>query len=165
MKSQNQDHVVFEFNKITPNIYLGTNICCKTHFDAKLLKKGVTLDVSLEGERVDRPNGVNYFLWVPTRDHTAPSIAKLSMGVHAMREAIDAGEKVYVHCKNGHGRAPTMVCAYLIAEKGMGVDEAIAYIKKRRPEVHLEPSQSKRLRAWAKDYLTHMSETMSAKRK
>ncbi len=123
-------------------------MCCQTHFDKKLLAKGVTLDVSMEGERVDRPQGIDYYLWLPTRDHTAPSMRKLAMGVTAMREAITADEKIYVHCKNGHGRAPTMVAAYFIKERGMTVEEAIAYIKKKRPEIHIEPSQQKRLQQW-----------------
>ena len=140
--------VQFNYSKINGHIYLGSNMCCQTHFDKKLLDKGVTLDVSMEGERVDRPQGIRYYLWLPTRDHTAPSMRRLAMGVTAMREAITADEKIYVHCKNGHGRAPTMVAAYFIKERGMTVDEAIAYIKKKRPEIHLELSQKKRLQQW-----------------
>lgn len=148
MPAPKNDHVTFNYNRITPNIYLGTNTCCQMHFDKKLLAKGVTLDVSLEGERIDQPFGVGYYVWLPTRDHTAPSMRRLEMGVSAMKSAIDAGEKVYVHCKNGHGRGPTMVAAYLIAEKGMSVEDALARIKKNRPEIHLEPSQVKRLGQW-----------------
>jgi len=153
MKATNESrqHTFFEYNKITPQIYLGTNSCCETHFNKQLLQKGVTLDVSMEGEKMDRPIGIKYYLWLPTRDHAAPDLKKLAMGVHVIREAVDAGEKVYVHCKNGHGRAPTMLAAYLIAEKGMTADKAVAYIKKRRPEIHLEPSQLKRLGQWERE--------------
>lgn len=143
-------HAQFNYNRITPQIYLGTNMCCQMDFDRVLLAKGVTLDISLEGERIDRPNGIRYYLWLPTRDHTAPSLEKLSMGVHAMDVAIRAGEKVYVHCKNGHGRGPTMVAAFLVKSRAMTVDEAIAFVKARRPEIHIEPSQYKRLNAWAR---------------
>lgn len=140
--------VTFNYSKVTQHIYLGSNMCCQTHFDQKLLKKGVTLDVSMEGERIDRPRGIAYYLWLPTRDHTAPTMRRLAMGVQAIREAVTANEKVYVHCKNGHGRGPTMVAAYLIKERGMTVDEAEAFIKKRRPEIHMEPTQLKRLAQW-----------------
>ena len=143
-----EDHVQFNYNKITPHIYLGTNMCCQLHFDKKLLQKGVKLDVSMEGEKVDRPYGIAYYLWLPTRDHTSPSMQKLHMGVHCMHMSIQAKEKVYVHCKNGHGRGPTMVAAYLVRHKGMTAAEAFAYIKKRRPEIHLEKTQMNRLRAW-----------------
>ncbi len=118
------------------------------HFDKKLLDKGVRLDVSLEGERIDRPYGIAYYVWLPTRDKTAPSIEKIRMGVHAMDVAISAKEKVYVHCKNGHGRGPTMVAAYLIKHKGMSTKEAIAFIKKLRPEIHPETTQRKQLAKW-----------------
>ena len=148
--AKEKDKVQFNYNKITPNIYLGTNMCCQTHFEKKLLAKGITLDVSLEGERIDKPYGIGYYLWLPTRDHTAPSMQKLHMGVHCISVAICEKEKVYVHCKNGHGRAPTMVAAYLIKHKNMSATEAVLYIKKRRPEIHPEPSQKKRLEQWEK---------------
>ena len=145
-------HTLLEYNKIPPQIYLGTNSCCEMHFNKKLLKKGVTLDVSMEGEKIDRPIGIKYYLWLPTRDHTAPDMKKLAMGVHVIREAVDAGEKVYVHCKNGHGRAPTMLAAYLISSKNLTATDAVAFIKKRRPEIHLDPSQLKRLAQWERKH-------------
>ena len=125
-------------------------MCCQMHFDKQLLKKGVRLDISLEGERIDRPYGIDYYLWLPTRDKTAPSIEKLRMGVHAMNVAIGAKEKVYAHCKNGHGRGPTMVAAYLIKHKNMSTKEAIAFLKKKRPEIHPETTQRKQLEKWKK---------------
>ncbi len=143
-----EDHVQFNYNKITPQIYLGTNMCCQMHFDKKLLAKGVKLDVSLEGERIDRPYGIGYYLWLPARDHTAPSMQKLNMGVHCMQVSVEAKEKIYVHCKNGHGRGPTMVAAYLVKHKNMSATESFKYIKKRRPEIHLEKSQLARLGQW-----------------
>ena len=59
------------------------------------------------------------------------------------------GKKVYVHCKNGHGRAPTLVAAYLIREHGKSVDEALEIIKAGRPTIHIEDVQREALQVFA----------------
>lgn len=134
----------FEYSRITPQIYIGTNACCEFHFKKELTQKGVRADVSMEAERLDAAKGAQYFLWLPTRDHAAPTLKKLRVGAHALRELVEAGEKVYVHCRNGHGRAPTLVAAYFIL-MGMDADQAIATIQKKRRSIHIESVQRKRL--------------------
>ena len=42
--------------------------------------------------------------------------------------------------KNGHGRSPTLVAAWFIS-RGKTLAQAIALIKRKRPEIHLEKSQ------------------------
>jgi protein-tyrosine phosphatase len=58
--------------------------------------------------------------------------------------------KVYVHCKNGHGRASTLMAGYLIS-KGSTVEDAINLIKEKRPTMHLQDSQKEALRIFAKN--------------
>ena len=134
-----------EYSYITDGIYVGTNVCCETHFDEKLASEGITEDISLEKERVDTPFGVSSYLWLPVVDHTPPRPEQMEYGATALSTLVSLDKKVYVHCKNGHGRAPTLVAAYLIKVKGMKPEEAIALIKERRPSIHLEPSQIKAL--------------------
>lgn len=134
-----------DYSRITPKIYIGTNQCCRTHFAKELLKKGVRADISLEAGRLDAPFGVEYYLWLPTRDHTSPSQKQLAVGVAFLSLMASLGEKVYVHCKNGHGRAPTLVAAYLTS-KGMTPGEALRFIKKRRRVIHLRGNQKKNLK-------------------
>ena len=145
MKINHTEHPGFEYNKITRYIYVGTNKCCTIHFKKELLKKGVKADISLEKERIDKPDGVDYYLWLPTKDHTAPSKQQLSMGVSFIRDLVKKKIPSYVHCRNGHGRAPTLVIAYLISE-GQNVDEAIEFFKKKRPTMHLGKIQVSALR-------------------
>lgn len=110
--------------------------CCLDDFKKELLTKGVKADISLELETLDAPYGVEYFLWIPTRDHTAPSQRSLRLGVRFLHTLKLLKVPAYVHCKRGHGRAPTLVAAFLI-DKGMSLSEAVAFIKKRRPGIHL----------------------------
>lgn len=133
-------HGILDYNKISEYIYLGTNMCCQVHFEEELLGKGIRADVSLEGERVDVADGVDSYLWLPIEDHTAPTQDCFDLGVSHISQLIALGKKVYVHCKNGHGRAPTMVAAYLVST-GMTVKEAIAFLLEKRPGVHLEDAQ------------------------
>ena len=43
-----------EYNYIGFGIYIGTNLCCQTHFDKKLLNKKIEVDISLEETRIDK---------------------------------------------------------------------------------------------------------------
>jgi protein-tyrosine phosphatase len=115
-----------------------------------LLRRGVTTDISLEAERIDAPRGVKYFLWLPTKDHAAPTMPAIDLGVKTLRWMLDHGDRVYVHCKSGHGRAPTLLAAFLIRESRMRLNEAVAFIKQKRPEVHLERGQITVLRLWSR---------------
>ena len=105
-------------------------------------------DISLELERLDAPWGVRYFLWLPTPDGNPPHADQGWLGVRALADLERRGLKAYVHCKNGHGRAPTLVAAYLI-HRGFTVAEAVAKITQRRPEIHLSASQREALEQFA----------------
>jgi hypothetical protein len=144
----------FEYSVITDQIFLGTNACCVVHFDDSLVEAGVRADISLEQEKLDAAEGAEYFLWLPTKDHTAVDMAKLRVGTHTMRELINSGEKIYVHCRNGHGRGPSLVIAYFIL---MGDDYETAYkkVKTKRSVIHLDDVQVDRLKefaGWCRDH-------------
>lgn len=135
-------HPPLDYNSITDGIYIGTNQCCETHFDEILLKKDrITADVSLEYERTDQPFGVDFYVWIPVKNHTAPTPEQLEFGVAVLEKLVAMRKKVYVHCKNGHGRAPTLAAAYLMKTKGMSPEEAEALIKSKRPAIHIEDVQ------------------------
>lgn len=133
-----------EYNYITDGIYIGTNKCCQMHFDEKLLKEGIEVDFSLEENQLDSPFGIKFYIWLPVKDDTAPTPSQLEFGVSALEKFVAMKKKIYVHCQNGHGRSSVLVGTYLI-KKGMGVDEAVRFIKARRLEAHLEPIQEKAL--------------------
>ncbi|KAJ7243921.1 protein-tyrosine phosphatase-like protein [Mycena haematopus] len=78
-----------------------------------------------------------------------------------MREALaKEGTKVLVHCLGGLSRSISVVCAYLIAVKGLTAAEAIAYTKDRRRIAHPNAGFRVQLRAWAIRYgLTDSSDT------
>lgn len=138
-----------DFSYVTDGIYIGTNQCCQKDFDKKLLKDGVSVDISLEEERIDAPFGVEFYIWIPVKNHTAPTKDQLEFGVAALEKVVSMKKKVYVHCQNGHGRAPTLVAAYLIKNKGYAPTEAVAFIKSKRPATHLQDAQIAALRSFS----------------
>jgi len=143
-------HIAFEYNKITEYIYIGSNQCCQVHFKKSLLKKGVKADISLEKEKLDAPFGVDYFLWLPVKDHYAPSQKQMILGAKAIKDLVDNKMKVYVHCRLGHGRSPTLVAAYFILEE-MTTAEARRKIKQKRKVVHFTKKQIDALRKFEKN--------------
>lgn len=145
-----QPHSTLDYSYIDDGIYIGTNQCCQMHFDRELVKDGVTTDISLEEEKLDQPFGVESYLWLPVKDHEPPSGDQLKIGVAFLQKLVELKKKVYVHCKNGHGRAPMLVAAYFLA-KGMSPEEAESLVKSKRPSIHLQDSQHEALRAFLKN--------------
>lgn len=141
-------HVQTEYSEIGRYLFLGTNLCCSLH-GAKLRKKGFCADISLEEERVENPREMKFQLWLPVKDHHAPSMEQLFAGTAFLAELQKNKVKTYVHCKNGHGRSPSLVIAYYIFT-GMTHKEALAFVSAKRPEIHLWPGQIKRLKEFSK---------------
>jgi len=142
MKTHPQNKLDFDY--IADGIYIGTNQCCQTHFDEFLLKEGITADISLEENKIDAPFGVELYLWLPIKDNAAPTKDQFEIGVSVIEKIVSMKRKVYVHCKNGHGRAPTLVAVYLV-KNGKTPKEAIDFIKAKRPSVHFEDAQKRAL--------------------
>lgn len=134
----------FEYSQITPYIFLGTDMCCQPHFKKELLDKGISADISMREKHIDAPFGVKYFLWLPTRDHYAPSQQQLLLGAAAIDTLVKQKIKTYVHCKAGHGRSPTLVAAYFVLA-GMSTKDAIAAVRRKRPGIHPTATQIKAL--------------------
>jgi peptide-methionine (R)-S-oxide reductase len=141
-----------DFSYIRDGIFIGTNKCCESHFDEVLMdKEGISSDISLEEEKIDAPIGVRSYLWLPTPDNEPPSPDNLILGVSMIDNLVRLGEKVYVHCKNGHGRAPTLVAAYFVS-KGYSPEKAEEMIKAKRPSIHLTESQKKALEGFSSEF-------------
>lgn len=134
-------HPLLDYHQITSLIFIGTNMCCQGHFNENLLKQGIEVDISLEKEQLDTPFGARFSIWIPVKDHTPPAEDQLAFGVAVIESFAKMKKKMYIHCKNGHGRAPTLVAAYLMKNRGWSAAKALAFLKKQRPSIHLTPNQ------------------------
>ncbi|KKQ53005.1 hypothetical protein A2865_01330 [Candidatus Woesebacteria bacterium RIFCSPHIGHO2_01_FULL_39_17] len=148
-KGRNDRHV-FDYSKITEQIIIGSDLCkggvCLIHGE-EFRKLGVSLEINLSRENNELPPKdmeIGY-VWLPVTDGYAPSQEQLEMGTCLLDTAINMGKKVFVHCKNGHGRSPTLVAAYLMKYAGMSMEDAEKLISEKRPETHIEESQREAL--------------------
>lgn len=142
-------HKGFDYDQIDDRVFLGSNMCCQIGFHRELLTKNVRADISLEETRVDEPNGVDYFLWLPTKDHTAPTPDQLLLGTQTIDFFVEKKIGVYIHCEHGHGRAPTLYLAFLIS-KGMRLAEAMEVVRAKRPSMYIHEAQMQSLREFQK---------------
>lgn len=150
----NEGHQKFQFNQITDLIYLGTNLCCTATPHIKvLLDLGIKADIDLEEEKQEQTPDIDTYLWLPVKDHHAPTQEQLDTGVAVIDSLVKNNKKVYIHCKNGHGRGPTLLAAYFISQ-GMEVNEAIEEIRSKRSEIHIREVQTNSLNEFRQRKLT-----------
>ena len=152
-KGRNDEHK-FDFSKVTDQIFIGSDLCkggvCIIHAE-QFKKLGVSVELNLSQEENELPpKEIETYLWLPVTDGYAPSQAQLDIGTSAIHAAIKNGKKVFVHCKNGHARSPSMVTAYLMKYEGLSLDDALKLIKEKREEVHIEESQLRALEEFKK---------------
>jgi protein-tyrosine phosphatase len=87
------------------------------------------------------------YLRLPTPDNTPPTLDHLAQGAAFIKEELDKGGKVYIHCWEGLGRGPTMVAAYFVST-GISPADAWAKIRAVRPFVRPTPGQMQQLEAY-----------------
>ena len=142
---------LLQYSEVTPQVYVGAQYGKrgKNH----LIKNGINADVNLRIEFDDAEHGLDLaqYCYLPTIDDDAISMEHLQEGVKFITDVVNAGEKVYIHCAGGIGRAPTMATAYFIST-GMSMDEAINLIKQARPFIYIMPPQMERLREFEQAY-------------
>ena len=131
----------WKMSEVTPQLYLGGQ-----HYPQgypEMLEKGITGIVNMrEDYHSDIEKGVEgpNHLHLATRDNTPPNVEDLARGAEFIRNEVDKGGKVYVHCGVGVGRAPTMLAAYMITT-GLSPAEALNKIRTVRPFIHLTRKQ------------------------
>lgn len=129
---------------VTPFLFLGGQYTSRGL--GSLKKMGVTGIINM---RLSPPSMWNYkkdfdYLHLPTTDQQAPSVEHLKKGVRFIQRHEKAGGKVYVHCRHGEGRGPSMILAYLI-HTGMTYLDAVTLVRKVRPFILLTRPQIDRL--------------------
>lgn len=130
-----------DYNYIDDGVYIGTNQCCTEGLTELLRRESITADVSLEDDRLDAPFGVSAYTWIPTPDDNPPTLRQLLFGIETIENLVKSKQKIYLHCKNGHGRSSTFFTGYLMKTRNLSFDEAFAELKKRRPSATMHESQ------------------------
>lgn len=145
---RNDTHT-FDYSRVLDKLYIGSDFCsgslCKFHGD-QFKKLGVCVEINLAIEKKETPpEDIDIYAWLPVVDGRAPTMDQFLLGTSIINQAIIIGNTVYVHCRNGHGRSPTMVAAYLIRYKNHTVNDAVKFITDKGKETHIEDEQKKAL--------------------
>ena len=131
--------------QITANLFLGSQYSLPGLQRLKAL--GITAIVNMRMHSMYDESSYNGFkyLHLPTPDNTPPSLAILIKGADFVDEEIKNNGKVYIHCRQGLGRGPTMTIAYLL-KTGLTFEDAYATVKRVRTFIHPRISQIERLK-------------------
>ena len=138
-------------SQITSNLFLGSQYNLLGLRKLKAL--GITAIVNMRIHSVYNKAQYKGFEYrhYPTVDNTAPTLDVLIQGAQFIDDQIRKKGKVYVHCRQGLGRGPSMAIAYLI-KSGLTLEDALALVKKVRPFINPRRSQITRLRELERFY-------------
>lgn len=128
-------------DEIIPGLYLGCKLWSSDK--NKLIQRGIcsVVDVTSEWREADFILKHYTYLGVPVLDTCPPTLDQLREAVAWIEDRLKHGG-VFVHCAIGHGRSATVIAAYLLhTKKAAGVQEAIDFIKTKRPKIHLHQGQ------------------------
>lgn len=144
------------WHPINENLVLGA-IPLKEHSEA-LRALGITATLTLleEFERTSKfidhqPIGETFAIEAPDFCGVAPE--QIEQGVEWLRAKVGEGKKCYVHCKAGRGRSASIVVAYFLrygipGNRTPSLQEAIAHVKARRPQINLNSRQRATIIEW-----------------
>lgn len=134
---------------VTEQLYVGGELGPR---DVKALHQaGITVIINLQHEQQDsftKDEQLDGYLWLPSPDRQAPTVAQLRLGVALIRASVAAERRVFVHCKAGQGRAPLLCACYLLS-LGHTPISAMQQVRQARMTTMLTPTQSARLREFA----------------
>ena len=117
---------------------------------AWLGREGVSSILSLTEEPLPSswvPKSMNY-MHVPMRDHEPPDQGSLASAAARIESELSSGRVVLVHCQAGRGRTMCAIGAYLVKGKGMRAQEALDFLRSKRPNA-VERQQEDSLREFA----------------
>jgi protein-tyrosine phosphatase len=132
-------------SQITAHLFLGSQ------YNLVGLKKlkdlGVTaiVNMRMHNDYDDAIHEGIKYLHLPTIDNTPPPLDVLIKGANFINDEIKSGGIVYVHCRQGLGRGPTMAMAYLI-KTGLIFKDAYAMVKRVRKFINPRPGQVQKLK-------------------
>jgi hypothetical protein len=90
--------------------------------------------------------------WAPIKDAApGPDLAWLREMVEFVDGQRREGRTTFVHCRNGVSRSGMVVVAYLMFEHDWSPDEALEFVRSRRPETRPNRAFMKLLAEWERE--------------
>lgn len=139
-----------DFHWLTEQVAVGG--CFPMQHAARLAREhGIRAVVDLRGEDRDddqllRAAGIE-LLHLPTPDLEPASVEMLDRGVEFVREQVDRGARVLIHCQHGIGRSALLALCVLV-DQGRTPLDALVHAKDRRAAISPSRSQYDGWAAW-----------------
>lgn len=128
---------------ISENIFIGPAPSINKNIVKKLIANKIEniIDLREESEiNTDKMSTGFKIRYFPIKDDSAPSFQQFFKIVSEIDDIISKGEKVYIHCRLGRGRAPTIAIGYLV-HKGIPLERACLYVLSKKLYAILSPDQ------------------------
>ena len=97
---------------------------------------------------------IDYF-HLKVEDYGAPSLSEMDTTVNYVKEHINDGKPVMVHCAAGRGRTGTILAAYFLKNFNLTAEQAIKKIRDLRPGSIQSLAQEKAIEMY-EEYLKRM---------
>lgn len=139
------------YSRIAPDLWLGGAPVTPADY-ARIVDAGITAVLNIRAEREDETaffdrHGITH-LQVRVPDVTVPEPARITEGVDWIRDQIEDGRVVLVHCAKGRGRSATLLAGYLMRDRGYTYDDARALLESQRRLTKLEAKHEAVLASW-----------------
>ena len=141
---------LLDYSRVCESLYVGPQH--RRSGKNALIQAGITHIVNMRSEFDDAEHGLTLgdhphdrYCHLPTVDDDPISESHIEKGIEFIDTALREGNRVYIHCSAGVGRAPSMAAAYLISH-GHPFNEALSLIGRVRPFIRLTPLQVDSLR-------------------
>jgi protein-tyrosine phosphatase len=129
------------YSLVEPGLYLGGSV--------ERPPRGTRAVLNVCESPETYPTAEMHYCWEPIRDAApAPSIDWLRRQVDFITEQRRADLQVFVHCFGGTSRSAMVVTAYLMERDGISRDDALAFLRTRRPSVRPNPAFMRLLLEW-----------------
>lgn len=125
-----------QFDKITDQVFLGDIVNGWMMRDRQKSPFDAILNVSQN--TYTPPKGVEY-THIPLDEYSLGyQVGKkreqdLRRAIDQLKNWTEEGKKVYVHCTAGMNRSPSVVVGYLMESLGLGYENAVKFVNRRRP--------------------------------
>jgi atypical dual specificity phosphatase len=138
-------------DQITPDLWLGGAPLYKRDYDF-ILNNDIQAVLNIRAERDDdealyAKNNITYKK-VEVLDMIVPPLPAIDESVAWMREQIEDGRSVFIHCAKGRSRSATLIAAYLVKYENMTIDQAHQLMLKKRKLTNLRPWHLERVQEW-----------------
>jgi protein-tyrosine phosphatase len=81
-------------------------------------------------------------------DHGGLEPDRLDTAIRLVSGWLDEGLRVYLHCRAGWERSPTVAAGVVVLRQGVDAEQALGYVQARKPAADPLPQQREDLQRW-----------------